>query len=148
MVLASRYIFVCILYLRCSDKPSVVTLFHDVNDVSLAELHLIFILRLVVVQGTVSKQENKRVSSQPFLLITREKRASRFPASILDYIRGQRLVKTRRLPTPTPPCPVLAPILCCPPAEGQEVFCKMLKHLSHSYANFLFANCMEVEYFR
>ena len=43
--------------LWCSHKPSVVTLFHNVHYVSLAQLHLIVIHRLVVVKGSESTKK-------------------------------------------------------------------------------------------
>ena len=37
--------------LRCSNKPAIVTFLHDVHNVSLAQLNLVLILRLVVVKS-------------------------------------------------------------------------------------------------
>ena len=40
--------------LRSSHEPAIIALLHHVDDVSLAELHLILVLGLVVVQGAES----------------------------------------------------------------------------------------------
>ena len=40
--------------LRSSNEPAIVALLHHVDDVTLAELHLILVLGLVVVQGAES----------------------------------------------------------------------------------------------
>ena len=50
--------------LRCSHKPSVVTLLHDVHHVSLAKLHLVVIHRFVVVKGSESAKINIREHSR------------------------------------------------------------------------------------
>ena len=44
--------------LRSSHKPSVITFLHDVDDVSLQELHLILVLGLVVVESAVTGNNN------------------------------------------------------------------------------------------
>ena len=45
--------------LRSSNEPSIITFLHDVDNVSLQELHLVLVLRLVVIESSVAvKHDN------------------------------------------------------------------------------------------
>ena len=43
--------------LRSSNEPSIITFLHDIDNVSLQELHLILVLRLVVVKSPVAVKQ-------------------------------------------------------------------------------------------